>query len=69
MSHPSSSSSVQPSPSSSHHSVEPTHPSLLSSYPMIIKVKADIFKPKSYLAVNENLELTNVKSDLQDQVV
>lgn len=36
---------------------------------MIIKVKADIFKPKSYLAVNENLELTNVKSDLQDQVV
>ena len=33
---------------------------------MIARVKAGIFKPKSYLAATENLEPTSVKSALQD---
>lgn len=33
---------------------------------MITKAKASIFKPKTYLAVSQKLELANVKDALQD---
>ena len=60
------------SSTSSSHSVSSSlsqsfpSPSIPPSHPMITKAKTSIFKPKTYLAVSQDLELANVKAALQD---
>lgn len=61
------------SPTSSSHSVSSSSSSqhfpshlILPTHPMITRAKADIFKPKTYLAVSQDLELANIKDALQD---
>ena len=60
------------SPTSSSHLVSFSlsqsfpSPSIPPSHPMITKAKAGIFKPKTYLAVSQDLKLANVKAALQD---
>lgn len=53
-------SSLSPTPPS--HSIHPVH----STHSMITRAKAGIFKPKTYLAVTQDLEPISVKAALQD---
>lgn len=55
-----SSSSLEPA-----QTTQPIYPSQ-STHPMITRAKVGIFKPKTYLAVIQDLEPTSVKATLQN---